>query len=153
MGPELKGPLESNWEGTLAWMEEKDATFGPLHVPWNSQSGSMWMLEGDAHLAHRLLFSKTVEHEIALKRLEEKNVELATMKAQYDLATSMLQKEWEDGDTPVHSPAPSPRTFLQPTSKAPGPPPPPHGMVPPSGAPSSSHMAPAPWLAGMGIGN
>lgn len=148
---DLMQPLDTDWSGILGWIEDQVDKWGPVHAPWNCRQKSVWRLEPESVQLNRELFSKHVELECCRMNLKKATEEVERLKSQFDLATSMLQKEWEPDDaSPMSMTPPPPKTppvmapapLLMPTCKHAAKPAEAHGAEA-----SSSNLAPVSWLA------
>ena len=119
VGTRLIAPLEGDWSGTLAWMQEHPLNFGPLHIPWRNDHPSVFICTS---LCERLyLKSQYLTKELEARTAEVKDLEdkLEESRQQLEVATSMLQAEWDPMQV-ESGPASSSGdyVFVHPTAKA-----------------------------------
>lgn len=109
VGSRLIAPLEGDWSGT---------NFGPLHIPWRNDHPSVFMCTS---LCERLYLKPqflTKELEARTAQVKELEDRLEESRQQLEVATSMLQAEWDPMQVETGAASSGDFVFVHPTAKA-----------------------------------
>lgn len=152
------GPKNPEWDSTVAWVHAMDERFSNVYVPWSSHEPSQWRVchltvllgeackeewekrpekEGELALLKETYTQQSLEmaelkidNQSKTDEIQALKKELEVVKQQLDVATGMLEQEWQ----PEATPASTTSAWMAPTPK-----------MPATGSPSST-VASVAWL-------
>ena len=131
-GLKLADPMEPDWDGVTAWVEANYTTFGNVHVPWTSGMPTNWrvvsmtqcLAECNKHFEEQnIVLAREIEDLKELQKKKDKEMEglqhSLDVTKQLEVATNMLEKEWQVDDPPTTAAASSSAAgWMAPTAKS-----------------------------------